>query len=316
MTKIGKIIFSFLTLTATALIATTSDSSASTLGGVIHNIPFAVNESFPMLLAAFSYLAGMYFGIRGIQMLREHVESPDRHPMADALKRFLAGGSFFALPTIMTMVYTTINGDSGNSWANSTFSGATSKGANEGDAGGLDSMLVSLMGDIFVPMQSAFVVFGYIAGIILLMVGISRLLKTEQQGPQGPTGIGTIMTFLMAGCLFSSGSLISALTRSMFDSGTVKTNGILSYTDGMTAGAVDHVHAVISSIIAFALILGWVSLIRSFFILRGVSEGSSQASMMAAITHMIGGVLAINLGSVINAVQNTLGIAQYGITFN
>jgi hypothetical protein len=38
--------------------------------------------------------------------------------------------------------------------------------------------------------------------------------------------------------------------------------------------------------------------------------------MMAAITHLIGGVLAINLGSVIMAVQDTLGITQYGIRFS
>ena len=37
--------------------------------------------------------------------------------------------------------------------------------------------------------------------------------------------------------------------------------------------------------------------------------------MMSAITHLVGGALAVNLGPLLNAVQTTLGITDYGITF-
>jgi hypothetical protein len=108
--------------------------------------------------------------------------------------------------------------------------------------------------------------------------------------------------------------MVAFINNTIFKSDLITTNGMLQYTDGL-GGASEHVHAVISAIIAFSIILGWISLARGLFIVRGVAEGNSQASMMAGITHLIGGVLAINLGSVINAVQETLGIEQYGIIF-
>src|SRR5690606_38303770 len=128
------------------------------------------------------------------------------------------------------------------------------------------------------------------------------------------TGIGTIMTFIVAGCLFSLSSMIAYLCATLFGTSTIQTDGVLQYSAGLN-GAETHVHAVIGSIIAFSMLLGWISIIRGIFILRGVSEGSQQASMMAALTHLIGGAMAINLGPVIMAVQNTIGITEYGIKF-
>ena len=42
-----------------------------------------------------------------------------------------------------------------------------------------------------------------------------------------------------------------------------------------------HVEAVIAPVIAFVALLGWISIVRGFFIVRGVAEGNSQASMLA-----------------------------------
>jgi hypothetical protein len=140
-------------------------------------------------------------------------------------------------------------------------------------------------------------------------------MQTEREGPRGPTGIGTIATFVTAGMLFSLNSMIAYLNNSVFATSKLSTKGVLQYTQGL-GGASEHVHALISAIIAFSVILGWISIVRGIFIVRGVGEGNSQASMMAAITHLIGGILAVNLGSVIMAVQKTLGIEKYGILFN
>ena len=63
------------------------------------------------------------------------------------------------------------------------------------------------------------------------------------------------------------------------------------------------------------MILGWISFIRGWFILRDVAEGNQQASMMAAMTHIFGGALAVNLGPVLNAVQETFGLTAVGIEF-
>ncbi len=287
--------------------ATGTHCATGTLGGMICN---AINSTstLPGVVTGFAYMAGLILGFLGIMKLKDHVESPNQTPIWDPIKRFIGGGAFFALPYVVSAVRTTIEGARGASTTSSGFNGSTS-------AGGLDSMIVSLMSDIMVPMIWAIGAFGWIAGLILVFIGISRIMKTEQEGPRGPTGIGTVMTFLVAGALFSLNSIIAYINTSIFGTNALETNGVLQYTDGL-GGTEAHVHAVISSILAFSMVLGWISVVRGLFIVRGVSEGNSQASMMAALTHLIGGVLAINLGGVIMAVQNTLGIGDYGIIFN
>lgn len=285
-----------------------ASSGGKTLGGIIQNV-IDSTSSIPGAIAGLCYLAGLIFGFHAVLKLKDHVESPNNVPIWDPIKRFLTGGGFFALPFVADVVRKTVAGnDNGDGYSGGGFSG-------EPSGQGLDAMIVALMQDIFLPAQWLFGWFGYLAGLIFVVIGISRLMKSEQDGPRGPAGFGTLMTFIIAGALFSLNSMIAFINASLFGDDSLKTNGVLAYTDGL-AGASDHIHAVISAIIAFSILIGWISLLRGFFIVRGVSEGNSQASMMAAVTHIIGGVLAINLGGVINAVQKTLGITEYGITFS
>jgi hypothetical protein len=285
-----------------------SHCTSGTLGGVICNT-ISSSADLPDLLSALSYLMGLILGIIGIFKLREHVESPGQVPIWDPIKRFLAGGSFFALPAMIEAAIETLDKDGGiKEYGNTGFQG-------ESTGKGLDAMMVKLIGDIWEPMLALLLAFGYLAGIMLVMIGISRFLKTEQEGPRGPTGIGTIMTFLVAGAMFSLHKMVGALSSSLFDKNVVTTKGELVYKAGMEASEIAHVEAVIAAVIAFVALIGWISIVRGFFIVRGVAEGNSQASMMAGMTHLLGGALAVNLGPVISAVQATLGIAEYGIKF-
>lgn len=283
-------------------------AAASTLGGVIENVLIS-GDKLPGLFTGFCYLAGIFFGFWGILKLKEHVENPNNPTIWDPIKRLTAGGAFFAAPTVMAAAVGSLAADNVDEMAYSKF--------NSGGAGtlGLDGMLVKLITDVWEPMHYLLIGFCYLAGIIFIIMGISRLLKSEQDGPRGPTGIGTIMTFLVGGALLSVDQMLGATLGSLFGNNSTTSFGELAYKAGMDATAQGHAHAVIAAIIAFVAIIGWVSFIRGLFILRGVSEGSSQASMMAAITHILGGALAVNLGGFITAIQSTLGIADYGIKF-
>jgi intracellular multiplication protein IcmC len=84
----------------------------------------------------------------------------------------------------------------------------------------------------------------------------------------------------------------------------------------MNPAEIAHVQAVISAVLQFMIVLGVVAFLRGIYIIREVAEGNGQASLMAGITHMVGGSLAVNLGPVMNAAQNTLGLTAYGVNFN
>jgi hypothetical protein len=280
---------------------------SGTLGKAIENAGTSL-ELVPGLFTAFSYLFGLFFGIAAIYKLKQHVDSPGNVSIWDSVKRFAAGGAFFALPTVLTAARSTFDpGLETQSFTGFLYSGAAGSG--------LDAMLVKLMKDIGQHLMSFMSVFAYLAGILLVMLGISRLLKSEQDGPRGPAGMGTIMTFLMGGALLASPELMGAFSSSMFDTSVVTSKGELQYVEGLADGG-KRANAVIAAIIAFVAILGWISFLRGFFIMRGIAEGDNQASMMAGVTHLLGGALAVNLGPVLNAIQATLGIAAYGIKFS
>ena len=291
----------------------TSPGTEGSLGSVIMNTIFSV-EYVPGLFAGLAYLFGLVLGVLGIMKLYEHVQDPRSNPPWEFMKKFLAGGAMLALPSIMSAARNTLSGEggSGDELDSLELTGFNVKGLS---GGGLDAMVVALMADTAEPINFLISAFGYIAGTILTIIGITRLLKTAQEGPRGPGGIGTIMTFITAGAMFSLSKMLGAWSTSLFGDSQVATYATLAFDTGMGAAELNHVHSVISAVLMFMIVLGWISFVRGWFILRDVAEGSNQASMMAGLTHLFGGALAVNLGPVLNAVQVTFGLTDYGVNF-
>ncbi|MGE4313110.1 MAG: hypothetical protein AB7E85_02405 [Pseudobdellovibrionaceae bacterium] len=287
------------------------------MGDVICNV-MRGSSMVPTLLAALSYLFGITLGVFGILKLREHVEDPRSVQIWEPIKRFVAGGAFLALPMVISASANLITNsgevyDSSSVKLNKLGFGGIVSGAPSGN--GLDGMLFFFIMDIFNPMMKLIANFGYVAGIILVMVGISRLLKTSQEGAKGPGGIGTLFVFFVAGCLLSLDAILGAVGGSFFNSdffglfggGHVADFALLSQSTG-DAAIDNHILAVISAVVGFMIIIGTIAFVRGIFLLHQVADGNQQASLMAAMTHIIGGAFAVNIGSVINAVESTFGL--------
>lgn len=294
--------------------------TGTSVGRVICNVVIST-QMIPGFISGLAYMAGILMAVTGLIKLKDHVLNPNQTPLSDSMKRFVAGGAFFALPIVTTAARTLVWGSGANQissystvYSTSGGGGGTGFFAQVGGGYGLDSMLVALVGDIIQPIMNLFGAFGYIAGLVFIVIGISRLIKTAQEGPRGPAGIGTIMTFLTAGILFSLEGIMGSFSTSLFGDNIIETYGVLDQSTGDVA--VDkHIESVISAVIAFMFIIGWVSFIRGFFIIREVSEGG-QASLMAGMTHIFGGALAVNLGPMMMAVQSTFGLNGFGVAFN
>ncbi|MDE2336647.1 MAG: hypothetical protein KGL10_04990, partial [Alphaproteobacteria bacterium] len=151
------------------------------------------------------------------------------------------------------------------------------------------------------------------SAIALLVVGIVRLTKTEQEGPRGPAGLGTIMTFLASGALFSFGDMAGIFSNSLFGTSTAATYATIS-TSVITASDAAQVEPVIESMMIFIMIVGFIAFVRGWFVLKAFADGSSQASLAQALTFLIGGTMAINLGQLINLLEKTVNVS--GITFS
>lgn len=288
------------------------------MGQVMTNT-VASSKDLPNFMAALAYLFGLFLVVMGIIKLKDHVINPQNTPLSDSVKRFVAGGGFFALPTVIAATVNTLAGGSFCAGLGLCATGWAGFNTTAVAGSGLDAMMVNFMTDIWRPMMLLIPAFCYLAGIALIIIGISRLLKTAQEGPRGPGGAGTIMTFLVGGALLSVDVMMGAFSNSLFplNLGNLQTYGVLTFsTTGMAATDVARITTVISAILAFMMIIGWISFVRGFFILRDLAEGNNQASLMAGMTHLFGGAMAVNLGPVLNAVQSTFGLVGMGVSFS
>ena len=276
------------------------------MGETMENV-IASSTDVPEFLSALSYMFGICLAFLATVKLKDHVLNPNQTPISDALKRYLAGGGFLALPMVAAAAQNLFGDFFG-------LSAAFNVGGT-GGVDGLDMIMVNMVEDIWPAINDLVSAFCYLAGLIFIVIGISRLLKTSQEGARGPAGFGTMMTFLIGGVLLSFDAILGAFSESFFgNGGNLQTFGDLAFSDPSID--MQHVNNVIAACLAFLIIVGLISFVRGWFIIRDVAEGNHQASLMAGMTHIFGGALAVNLGPVLNAVQTTFGLTGYGITFS
>ena len=138
-------------------------------------------------------------------------------------------------------------------------------------------------------------------------------MKSAQDGPRAPWGMGTIGTFLSAAALLSIQNFMGGAQLSLFGTNVVSTYAVMADAQNMDAMLATRANQAVQAVFMFVQIVGWFSFVRGIFILRSYGEGDGQASMSAGFTHIIGGALAVNLTALVNAVQETLGLV--GLTF-
>ncbi|MFP4313786.1 MAG: hypothetical protein ACLFR0_05605 [Alphaproteobacteria bacterium] len=305
-------------LTSTQADAVNSCGGLAVTGGVGESICYFIQTTgaTPAFLVSISYIFGLVIGVWALLKIRDHVLNPQQTSVWEGVSRLIVAGAFFSMPFLAGVFQNALTG------GNAFFTGTQNTGFNStATCGGggplpLDEVVMCFMQDIMAPAHVLFSHFAFIAGLVFIMIGISRIMKSAQEGARGPGGMGTIMTFITAGVLISYNVIIDFFTTTLSMGGGNTTNATLSYTTGMTAAEVQHADNIVAAILQFMIIVGLISFIRGWFIIRDVAEGNQQASLMAGATHIIGGAVAINLGPLLAAVQQTLNITAIGLTFS
>lgn len=275
-----------------------------------------LSSALPAFLTAVSYVLGLIFGVWALIKIKDHATNPGQTALSEGVTRLIAGGAFFSLPSLAMAINATMTPV--------ILLTGTVTGTNTGfvenlsctTTNSLDEAMGCFMANTMGPMHVLLNFFCFCSGLIFIMIGISRLIKTSQEGARGPGGLGTISTFATGGILLSATTLLRALSDTFFASARTETLASLTYTGTMSAAETDAAYNVIAAVLKFMIIIGLISFVRGIFIMRDVAEGSQQASVMAGMTHIIGGALAVNLGPLMNAIQSTLGITAFGVTFS
>lgn len=299
----GNTVYAMFNGAAVALTTTTACSAnyATELAGIFCKL-YDHSASLPGLLSAFSYIAGLTFLYLAVINLKTSVENPGQNSLWKPFAMIVTAGMLLLFPYTVGAFITSLIGDE-------TVNTHSEAGFTINPSGGdqtLDVVVNSFIFNIHGAAQFVMAGFCYLAGMILVMIGIFRMMKTMQDGARGPGGIGTIMTFLTGAALISVGPMMGALTYSLFGDSVSKTHVDLTL-DGATEVYTKRMENFISGVLAYMIVVGWVAFVRGLFLVRGVAEGDQQASMMAAITHILGGAFLVNLGNFLNVIQATLG---------
>lgn len=288
--------------------ATDTVSGDGTLGGLIVEMMSNLT-SLPDLVSFFGYMLGFLLTVVGVHKLKKHVDHGDNAgPLSDPLKYIAAGGMVMSLPYLSYVATNTFGSDGATQNIDAALD------ASGGTPGTLDDMMIRVMENAYGPVTNLFVFFCYVTGAILMLIALHRFTKTAQQGAQGPTGLGTIATFILAGVFFSIAPMVGVITETLFGNRDSMTEVAFM---SLAASGADTVHArrVTIAVLAFLIVVGILSIIRGFLVLRGVAEGNQQMTMMSGISHVIAGAILVNFGQFANIIQNTLGVESYGVLF-
>ncbi len=281
--------------------ACNNGSYSTMVGGIFCNM-WEHMSSLPGLFSAFSYIAGLTFMYFAAVSLKESVENPAQNSLWVPFQRFVVAGLLLVFPlTLESLIQTLFPGVRNGSGVTGFDLHASTGGQT------LDMMVGNFVFNIYGVFNFVVRGFCYIAGMTFIMIGIFRMLKTMEEGPRGPGGIGTIMTFITGAALLAIGPTMAAFSDTLFESSISKTNVDLTVPGGGLVEYTERMENFISAVLAYMLILGWVSFVRGIFIFRQVAEGDQQSSMMSAVTHLLGGAILVNLGPFLTMVQSTLG---------
>jgi hypothetical protein len=291
---------------AVMLMASSEDAFAQQkLSDVIGNV-LASWGGLAGIFSTVAWVMGAALGCIAIFKFKDHVDNPQQTPLSAGVKRMLAGGMCLSLPFTISATRGSLFGGAavGSNQVNVTsFTNATLS------SGGLDEMVVKFMGDIAGPIEDLLTAFSYLSGIALLLVGISRLTKRMEEGPRGPAGFGTIMTFIASGALFSFGDSMGSFTSSVFGDTSLMTNINIDPTVIVDTTDRERVEKVLEGVEVFVMIVGYIAFIRGWFVLKNFADGQQgNVTLAQGLTFLFGGTLAINLGELINALQTTVGV--------
>lgn len=170
------------------------------------------------------------------------------------------------------------------------------------------SQLLINLSDSLAPIQRLITGFAFMLGVALIFRSIYylKVFGEARVMMQSNSSITEPLIFLFAGVILiyiSSG--LSIFLESSFGY-----ENPLSYTDWRAGG--DMSTPVRKSIIWFIQAIGVITFVRGTYQLTKIGQRNMQGGGLGkAVTHLFGGVLAINIVGTVNILSETLGLSTF-----
>ncbi len=320
---IGALAFFSATFLLTVL-NTHSAMAATTMGEMFCTVADNMTPFFKVFYGV-AYVAGAVFVIQGLMHLRMHHESPQQHPHHKTVALLTMGAFLGALPHVIgTLVQTlflgknfgdsitfanTLKIDAGGSFLGNCVDMMDGTVAAQGQAVPLDIMLANFVGNIQQPLTTLVSAVAVVLGVFLIIRG---LMKAAKYGNDARTNsISHIVSNLIIGtALVVIGQSVDVVMASVM--GAHVNGGMLAFeslqwTAVNKLGDTTHFKVAMKAALTFFQLVGFISFVRGWNIIRNAVEGVGQVTFAQGVTHIIGGVMAMNIYLFMEVVDLTMG---------
>ena len=176
------------------------------------------------------------------------------------------------------------------------------------------------LSNIIVPLTAMCLALSYVIGVYMIIHAITLMKRfgnlTSGQAQPGEMG-GPLMNLFVGAVLIylptSTDVLMNTLfgtTNSLFGGGINYANAgvgasLLGYTQGDTLGA--QWQAMANTLVLYIQFMGLLSFIKGWMLMsKSVGAGSQPGNFAKGVTHIIGGIVAMNFVGVVNIIKNTV----------
>lgn len=278
-------------------------TGTTTLGQVLCSV---VNNMGPLInfFDMLAYTAGVFVCATGIHSLARHAEAPGQTPLPQGIYRLVGGACLLSLPSVASMVIETLFTDPGSNGLTACTPGKVDPLAASAT---LDVIMTNFVSNIQGPLINLLSVICEVLGVYLIYQG---LLKSSRYGTDpranSPTTIISSLTF---GAIFMViGQSLDTIMLSVFGDSSIHTFSSLKWTSlSSMGGDTTQFQNAIKAALTFFQLVGFISFVRGFNVLRNAVEGKGQATVGQGLTHIIGGVLAINIYYFMQIMDQTFG---------
>ncbi|MDX2028501.1 MAG: hypothetical protein SFW62_07690 [Alphaproteobacteria bacterium] len=290
-----------LMLTLALLWPDAAFAQAVTLGKTFCNLYDNLNP-FSKFFSIIAYVAGGFFVGNGLYKLVQYADNPSREPLHAALARIAGGSALLAAPSVVgTLINTLFTTQVGGGLRTCNPGGV----AAASDVA-LDTLVKNLVGNIKDPLTILMSVTAFTIGLFFIIRGLMKASKYGMD-PRTHSVTNILANLLIGTVLVTVGQSLGAMLSTVFGNSAVQESVVdWAFVDDIGGDTARFKEAVKYALIFFQLI-GMIAFIRGWLIVKSAVEGNGQATIAQGITHIIGGVLAINIFYFLKVMDVTFG---------
>ncbi|HUY67724.1 MAG TPA: hypothetical protein VMV79_00295 [Alphaproteobacteria bacterium] len=279
-----------------------------TLGEVICNVSNEVGGGYGFsvsnIISGIAYIAGAILIGYGLIGLKDHMENPKQPPLHQALARMGGGAGLLFLPSMTGWLIDSLYGYQGAGGL--TFCGNVMVPAT-GSSVTLSQLMVNLVYNVKDPFTWMMSVGAVTFGLFLIFRGLVKASKfgTDPRAHSIPV---ILVNLLVGAVLVTVGQSLGVIMATLFGSNFINpSSDVLGWNAVTTLNASSEFTTAIIAALTFFQLIGLIAFVRGWLIVKNAVEGVGQATMVQGFTHIIGGVLAINIYGFLEVLDHTFG---------